>query len=145
MQYKNSTAGPGAEAPIHALIVEDNPGDRIIIIQMLRSVETPRFELIHAPNLASALERVHDKFDIILLDLRLPDSQDMETLRRMHEAVPDTPIVVLTGTMGKQVGLQSLAHGASDYLIKGKIDAQLLVKAIIRHTKNCRSGGAEAG
>ena len=132
------------EGPINVLIVEDNPGDRILIIQMLRSVETPRFELMHAPNLASALERVHEGHDVILLDLNLPDSEDLDTLQRMHAEVPEMPIIVLTGMAGQKMGLETMAHGACDYLIKGKIDAHLLVQAIIRHVNN-RGQNSAAG
>lgn len=143
--HSSAIPPPAPHKPISVLMVEDNPGDRILIIQMLRSVETPRFDLIHAPNLASALERVHDGFDVILLDLRLPDSQDLETLQRVHTAAPQIPIIVITGMLGQQVGLQALDHGASDYLIKGKIDAHLLVQAIIRHTKDRKEIPREAG
>jgi len=125
---------PG-DPPINVLVVEDNPGDRILIIQMLRSVETPRFELLHAPNLAAALERATDGIDVILLDLKLPDSEDLETLQRVHSAAPQVPIIVLTGIAGQKMGLEAMAHGACDYLLKGKIDAHLLVQAIIRHVR----------
>ncbi len=133
MKSKKPPVTRPVDMPIHVLIVEDNPGDRIIVIQMLRSVDTPRFELMHAPNLASALERVHDGADVILLDLNLPDSEDLETLQRIHAEVPDTPIIVLTGMSGQKLGLETMARGACDYLIKGKIDAHLLVQAILRH------------
>ena len=134
------------EVPINVLIVEDNPGDRILIIQMLRSVETPRFELMHAPNLASALEQVHSGgHDVILLDLNLPDSEDLETLQRMHAEVPKIPIIVLTGMAGQKMGLETMARGACDYLIQGKIDAHLLVQAIIRHVSNRRESSVEGG
>jgi len=140
MKSKNPPVTLPVERPIHVLIVEDNPGDRIIIIQMLHSVETPRFELVHAPNLASALDRVHDGADVILLDLNLPDSEDLETLQRIHAEVPNMPIIVLTGMSGQKLGLETMARGACDYLIKGKIDAHLLVQAIIRHVKHRGAG-----
>jgi CheY-like chemotaxis protein len=131
------------EPPINVLIVEDNPGDRIFIIHLLRSVETPRFELLHAPNLAAALERATDGIDVILLDLRLPDSEDLATLQRVHAAAPQIPIIVLTGVAGQRMGLEALSHGACDYLLKGKIDAHLLVQAIIRHVKGRKQRAAE--
>lgn len=136
MKSKKPPATRPVDMPIHVLIVEDNPGDRIIVIQMLRSLDTPRFELLHAPNLSSALDRVHDGADVILLDLNLPDSEDLETLQRIHAEVPDTPIIVLTGMAGQKLGLETMARGACDYLIKGKIDAHLLVQAILRHVKH---------
>jgi len=142
MVFSNSAVKPPSEAAINVLIVEDNPGDRIFIIHLLRSVESPRFELLHAPSLADALERANDGIDVILLDLRLPDSEDMETLRRVHAAAPHIPVIVLTGIAGQKMGLEALSHGACDYLLKGKIDAHLLVQAILRHTRRGKKEGA---
>ena len=140
MESKSLLGSPGPIKVIKLLMVEDGPGDRIRLTQMLRSVENPRFELIHAPNLALALERAPEGFDVILLNLNLPDSRYMETLERMHAAVPITPIIVVSGVFDQNTGVETLAHGACEYMIEGRFDAHLLITAIFRHLDNSKKG-----
>lgn len=69
-------------------------------------------------------------FDVVLLDLSLPDSQGLNTVTKLHTEVPDIPIVVLTGLDDRDVALQAVVQGAQDYLVKGKITAELLDRTI---------------
>jgi signal transduction histidine kinase len=71
-----------------------------------------------------------DRFDLILLDLSLPDSQGLDTLRAVHARACATPIVVLTGTDDETLGVAAIRHGAQDYLVKGRTDARFLVRAL---------------
>ncbi|HKY72056.1 MAG TPA: PAS domain-containing protein [Nitrospira sp.] len=114
------------------LIVEDNPGDVRLLREHLvgdRSLEV--FQLVHVDRLASALESLNQGgFDVVLLDLSLPDSQGIHTLTRMHAVKPGMPIVVLTSIDDEVLGLQLLQVGAQDYLVKGELTASLLRRSL---------------
>ena len=116
---------------IRLLYVEDNPGDFRLIQIMLRSEGAGLITMEHADRLTTGLDRLGGgNFDLILLDLGLPEIQGLETLRQFMTQVADIPILVLTGLDDETVGLQAVQEGAQDYLIKGKITAALLVRAI---------------
>src|SRR5205814_214856 len=70
------------------------------------------------------------RFDVIVLDLSLPDSTGLETFRRLHALASSTPIVVLTGLSDATVGIAAVQQGAQDYLVKGQVDGPLLVRAL---------------
>ena len=70
------------------------------------------------------------RFDAIILDLHLPDSEGLNTYLRMQESVPSTPIVVLTSTDDEELAVQMLRSGAQDYLIKGEVTADWIIRAI---------------
>ncbi|MBN1310672.1 MAG: PAS domain S-box protein [Anaerolineae bacterium] len=111
------------------LLIEDNPGDLRLIQIMLDEVGSRN--ITSANRLAEGIGYLADEdFDVILLDLSLPDSQGLETLEQMHNAAPRIPIVVLTGLDNDEVGLQMVSHGAQDYLVKGQIDSSLLVRSL---------------
>jgi signal transduction histidine kinase len=70
------------------------------------------------------------QFDVVLLDLNLPDSQGPSSFRRVHEVAPDVPLIALTGLDDQKTALEALQSGASDYLIKGQTDAALLERSM---------------
>jgi len=123
-------------APLRILLVEDNPGDVRLVQEMLRqesSSRSPvdRFELECADCLADALALLAGRsFDVILLDLSLPDGQGLETVARMRSAVPEAPLVVMSGLSDEAVAIRAVQAGAQDYLVKGHADGDLLVRAI---------------
>jgi signal transduction histidine kinase/DNA-binding response OmpR family regulator len=113
------------------LLVEDNPGDARLLQEALREVKNAQFELVHVERLSQALERLgEERFDIILLDLSLPDGKGLDTIVRVHEQTPRVPIVVLTGLDDEEMALRALREGAQDYLVKGQVDGSLLVRAM---------------
>jgi DNA-binding response OmpR family regulator len=120
---------------VRVLIVEDNAGDLAILRRMLAAVKPARFETVHVPRLSSALDALRQSPDIVLLDLNLPDSQDLDTLRRLRKQDTATPVIILTGTEDRQTAVEALANGAQDYLVKGQVDGQLLGRAILRCVK----------
>ncbi|MBZ0301065.1 MAG: response regulator [Anaerolineae bacterium] len=116
---------------IRVLLIEDNPGDRELIRQMLSMVPDAPFHLETAARLSHGISLLKETpFDLVLLDLSLPDSQGLQTLTRVMEAVPDVPIVVLTGFNDTVVGLQAVQEGAQDYLVKGEVESRLLARAM---------------
>ena len=116
---------------IRILHVEDNPNDLHTIQQMLSGSEADLIILEQADALAAGLYRLRsESFDLTLLDLGLPDSQGLETLRHFAANAKDTPILVLTGLDDESLEPQALEEGAQDFLIKENISRDLLVRAI---------------
>ncbi|MCP5115839.1 MAG: response regulator/pilus assembly protein, partial [bacterium] len=120
------------------LLIEDNPGDAILVQEMLFEVEGAPFHLQHAESLLGGLDKLADfPADVILLDLNLPDSSGLETFTTMKSHAPATPIVLLTGHDSEALALAAVEAGAQDYLSKDKLDADSLARAlryaIIRH------------
>jgi len=123
------------------LLVEDNPGDARLIEEMVKEDGTAKFELVHVKSLAEALQSLgSDSFDSVLLDLGLPDSSGLDTLVRVHTEAPDMPIVVLTGLADEAVSAEALRKGAQDYLVKGRVDSNVLVRAM-RYSTQSKGGG----
>ena len=119
------------ESKLKVLLVEDNPGDARLIQIMIQDSGQFRPECIKASKLEQALEMLkQDIFDIILLDLALPDSFGLETFTRIKHASPDTPIVVLTGNDDETIALSAVREGAQDYIVKGQFDEKQLNRAI---------------
>ncbi len=116
---------------IRVLLVEDNVGDARLLQEMLRENATLSFHLVWADSLAKARAHLtHDKFDVAIVDLSLPDANDLDTVIQTNQLSPDLPIIVLTGSAGDEKGLRALREGAQDYLSKGRVDPELLVRTI---------------
>jgi len=133
------------EGPIEVLLVEDNPGDARLVRESLAEVGSREFHLTHVERLEDALRRLErGRFDVVLLDLLLQDSQRLGTLMEIHDQAPRVPIVVFTGLEDEVVGLWALSEGAEDYVIKGKVRgdslACTLCDAIERHNINEGAG-----
>ncbi len=112
------------------LLIEDNPVDVRLMHELLKESMRGSFQYEHAARLDSALELLQEQtFDLVLLDLGLPDSQGMSTLKATQKAT-DLPLVVLTGLDDERFALEAVRAGAQDYLIKGHFDTELLVRTI---------------
>jgi PAS domain S-box-containing protein len=117
--------------PIAVLLVEDNPGDADLIRELLPKDGQGSFEITHASRLATAVELVgSDHFDLVLLDLGLPDSAGLDTVRAVRRQAPALPIVVLTGTDDERTGLAAIQEGAQDYVVKGQVTGALLSRVL---------------
>jgi len=133
---KKKSSEPENGRPIRVLIVEDNPGDAALIRRSLRSVKSREFQVSHVSRLSAALESIHQYLDVVLLDLNLPDSHDLETLHQLRAREPHLPIIVVTGIEDRRKAVEALANGAQDYLVKGHADGHLLERAILRCVGN---------
>jgi serine phosphatase RsbU (regulator of sigma subunit) len=119
------------ESPMNILLVEDNPGDARLLRETLREVPAAQFALAHVERLDQALQSLAEKrFDVVLLDLSLPDSQGLETCAKVHARAPRAPLVVLTGLDDETVAVQALQRGAQDYLVKGQVDGNMLLRSM---------------
>jgi len=113
------------------LIVEDNPEDRLLIKEYLAEKQWKSFDIQEAESLQVALDLLpHYDFDVILLDLQLPDSSGVDTVRRLIGEVPETAVIVLTGLQDEDTALQSVRYGAQEYLEKRHLSPTTLTKSI---------------
>lgn len=122
---------------IHVLLIEDNPGDTRLVKEMLMDLslmnyfEGYTFKLTPCDRLNSALSLLDiETFDIVLVDLSLPDSQGLDTVRAVCRIAPNLPIIVLSGQTETTTATLAVQEGAQDYLLKGRIDGQLLARSI---------------
>jgi len=114
------------------LVVEDNPGDYVLLEQYLQLSKLPIETIIHAKNMAAATALVKDNsFDIAFLDLTLPDSFGIDSVITLNRLLPQTPIVVFSGLSTIEIAMESISLGAQDYLIKGEFDERLLAKSVL--------------
>ncbi len=114
---------------IKVLLIEDNPGDARLIREMIAEAGRANFKVEWVDRLTQGLERLASgDINIVLTDLGLPDSQGLNTLIRIQEQAADLPVVVLTRE--EALGVEAIARGAQDYLVKGHVDSNLLVRAI---------------
>lgn len=124
------------------LLIEDNPDDVFLVEDALKKSRTTPFDLRACGALKEGLEALRSgEFEVILLDLSLPDSFGLETLKRTRSAASTVPVIVMTGDRDENMGLQALKEGAQDYLIKGQIPTQLLTRAIAYAVERERTGG----
>jgi CheY-like chemotaxis protein len=113
------------------LLVEDNPGDALLVSEMLEQLEPENYQIIHVPRISEAVDVLRSTdVDVVLLDLRLPDCTGIDTVKTVRESAGQIPIVVLTGTDDEQLALTCIHAGAQDYLAKGEIRLQSLKRAI---------------
>lgn len=119
------------EKLIKVLLIEDNPADAGLLRAVLDIVTSAKFEIVHVKRLSEALSKIQEaNFDVLLLDLSLPDSTGIETVTRIQKASSRMPIIVLTGNEDEQLGTEAVRHGVQDYLVKGQIPERLLVRSI---------------
>ncbi len=125
---------------IRVLLVEDNPGDARLLTELLRDAGADHLKMVHVDRLAAAIERLdRDSFDVMLLDLSLPDADGLDTLVRAHAHAPKIPIVVLTGHDDEALAVRAVRSGAQDYLVKGRVDGELLARSIRYASERGRS------
>jgi PAS domain S-box-containing protein len=118
---------------VRILLVEDNPADVDLVREALPDAGAASFLVESAPRLSVALARLEaGGIDVVLLDLGLPDSLGLDTLRKTRDAAPNVPVIVLTGNDDQAAGLAAVSAGAQDYLVKGEVTANSLARSL-RH------------
>jgi len=106
---------------INILLVEDNLGDQVLITKYLSKSKSPKFMVVKSSSLAQAHTELESQaFDVILLDLSLPDSHGFETFTKVHTQYPHLPIIILTGLDDQDIAGQAVGAGAQDYLVKNE-------------------------
>ncbi len=121
-----------SEKSIKILLVEDNLLDARTFHLMLSSSKSIfTFEITHADHLHKAIEYIAARdFNVILLDLSLPDENGLDTLKKIRAVTKDIPVIVLTGIDDELTGINALKAGAQNYLVKGQINNKFLVRSI---------------
>ncbi|HEY9596586.1 MAG TPA: hybrid sensor histidine kinase/response regulator [Cyanophyceae cyanobacterium] len=119
------------ELLIHALLVEDSPSDAELFHRVFLRAGSGKWSLARVERLGKAIEICQERtFDIALLDLRLPDSDGLDTVAQFCAAIPDVPVVILTVFDDEELALQAMSKGAQDYLVKDQVNIQLLRRTI---------------
>ena len=125
---------------IKVLLVEDNPVDAQLTQDLLAEWALDQFDISHAPILAEGLTRLsRGRFDVVLLDLSLPDTHGLSTVTQVLATSPGVPVVVLSGHDDHPLALQALQHGAQDYLVKGEGGADFLARSLLYAIERKRS------
>jgi PAS domain S-box-containing protein len=118
-------------ATLKVLLLEDNPADADLLQEILNEAISIHWEITHVEKLSLALQHIsQQQFDIVLSDLSLPDAQGLDAVIRMQTIAPDLPIVVLTGLNNEEIGLAALRSGVQDYLNKGQLQTEVLMRTI---------------
>ena len=116
---------------VEILLFEDNPGDAGLIEEMLEEFADFPYELKNVETLNEGLSLLKERpFDVILTDLRLPDSDGIDTFLDIHARNSRIPIIILTGSEDEKIGIDAVKKGAQDYLVKGQVDGRLLKRSI---------------
>ena len=114
---------------MRVLLVEDDDGDALIVEEELE-LSGAEVDLERRRTLAEAIGTALTGFDCVLLDLNLPDAEGLDALLRLREAAPDLAVLVLTGLADEERGVEAVAAGAQDYLVKGSTSGVLLARAL---------------
>ena len=120
--------------PVHLLLIEDSTHDAELLEMMLKRSPEIAVTLTHVTKLSDAVHAFDENnFDIILLDLGLPDSTGVNAVQFLRTLVPETPIAVLTGDDRDTTAIEAINAGAQDYLPKQHIAGSLLTR-MLRHS-----------
>ncbi|MBL4637600.1 MAG: response regulator [Kofleriaceae bacterium] len=122
-----------ATSSIRVLLIEDNPGDAILVQRMLKKDSQETYDVVHVVNLKETSVQDLSAIDVVLLDLSLPPNEGLDTFRRAKMMLGDLPTIVLTGLDDNNVAVAAVREGAQDYCIKNEIDSSMLVR-IIRYS-----------
>ena len=117
--------------PLNILIVEDDIGDRKFLHKLLTQSTLSVSDVKFAGRLDEALGLLDkESFDVVFLDLGLPDSQGIDSCNAINEKAPRVPIIVLSGLDDEETAVKVVKKGVQDYLVKGQVDSNLLARTV---------------
>jgi PAS domain S-box-containing protein len=115
------------------LVIEDNPGDYLLVeLYLTEKISDPKID--HVSNFKSAkqvLESTLIKYEVILLDLSLPDKSGNDLISDLLKIAPNIPIIILSGNSDIDFSIRSISQGVMDYIIKEDLNAAILYKSIV--------------
>jgi len=118
------------QTPLKILVIEDNPGDYLLVNEYLEEV-FQKASILHAVTLQEGTDLLEkESVDVILLDLTLPDGMGISSFRSIYAKVPQIPVIILSGLGDTETALESLKIGAQDYIVKGDCSPTVLLKSI---------------
>lgn len=116
---------------LNILLIEDDIAEARLIQEILKNFHSNQFCLTHVKRIQVAFNRLkQEQFDLILLDLTLPDSQGLASVELLVQNFAYLPIIVLTNTNDNQLAVEAVRQGAQDYLVKRNINVDVLVRSI---------------
>ena len=116
---------------ITGLILDDDPEDIFLLRDMLSDAGAVEIAFDEARTLEEALRSVSSRtYDVLLVDLNVPDSSGIDTFLAVHQCAPEIPIIVLSGLSDEDLAVEAVRRGAQDYLVKGGVDGGLVARAI---------------
>src|SRR5689334_23028299 len=131
MSLNTHTSVEPGTALTRVLLVEDDDGDALLTQELIREVSPEGFSVVHVSRLSDALSRLSEEvFDIVLLDLSLADTFGLDTVKQVSSAFPTLPTVILSGHMDELLAIETVRHGAQDYMVKGLVNGHLLIRSI---------------
>ena len=117
---------------IRVLLIEDDPDDAYLIMEMVADEKSVTISVEHVTSLTAGIGRLKEGgIDIVFSDLGLPESRGLETLNLLLPAAGSLPVIVLTGLSDQKIGAEAVRAGAQDYLFKGQVNGSLLVRSIL--------------
>jgi serine phosphatase RsbU (regulator of sigma subunit) len=117
------------DTALRLLLVEDDDGDAFLFEDLLQDADLD-VDVSRARTVAGAEDLLPADVTCVVLDLGLPDADGLAALHRLRAAAPNVPMLVLTGLSDTARGLEAVAAGAQDYLVKGRVDGELLARSI---------------
>ena len=128
---ENTTNNRDTANLINILLIEDNPGDARLIKEYLSEVKNITFNLQICERLSEGIDILESEYiDIILLDLKLPDSEGLKSFDKIFSTAPHVPIIVLTGLNDETTAISAVQKGAQDYLVKDNVEGDLLIRSV---------------
>lgn len=122
----------GMNRPLRVLIVEDSDPMATFLVTALPATDT-KVTAIRVSSLTEALLRIRsERFDVVLLDLLLPDAADVQAIEKIQELAPELPLVVISG-MGDVLEEKAMLAGADSYIAKGDDVSPALMIRSLRH------------
>jgi DNA-binding NtrC family response regulator len=119
--------------PVKVLLIEDSEADARLIREMFSESRRVSFDVVWVDLVATGLNYLAaDRFDVVLLDLHLPDTYGLITLGRVRATAPAIPVVVLTSFNDEDRAVSAIQEGAQGYLIKGQVDGKLLMRSLLQ-------------
>ncbi|MDP4194863.1 MAG: response regulator, partial [Bacteroidota bacterium] len=117
---------------IKVLMIEDSLGDGQYISTIMKEEDWIDIHVEQAFRLSSGIDKLKKgQYDVILLDLTLPDSFGIETVKKLLAEVSDVPVVIMTGLEDEELGMKAVQLGAQDFLVKLQIDGKTLVRSMV--------------
>jgi signal transduction histidine kinase len=114
------------------LLIEDDLCEAKLFRRLIQRESNDRFIVHHVSTLEAAIKKLEDRaVTLVLTDLNLPDSQGVETFKIIHSARPEIAVVILSGDQDEQLAIDTVQHGAQDYLVKGRDNGSMIVRALI--------------
>lgn len=132
------TPPPPGLPPLRILHIEDNPADVLLLRKILDRSTTARYHIENVPTIKQAIPLIGQGHSMVLLDLDLPDTRGLETLRTLRAHHPRIPVLVVTGHVERSIGLQALGAGAQGHLVKDEVSLDVLERRITHTLERAR-------